>query len=117
MKRFAYLISLLFIINNFLHAQDYSSTNAKAIAQYEEGLKNFQYRYFDKAEQALIEALKKDEQFVEAYYLLAGVYTELGNTDKIIETFETCIKTCGEKHIWAHYKYAYELVELGKYEN
>ncbi|NLK80643.1 MAG: OmpA family protein [Bacteroidales bacterium] len=117
MKRFVYFLAFFCVTHNVLYAQNYSSTNEKAIALYKESLQNFQYRYFEKAEKTLVEALRRDAHFVEAYYLLAGVYTELGNKEKIIETFETCIETCGETHIWAHYKYAYELVELGEYEN
>ncbi|HPY83251.1 MAG TPA: hypothetical protein PLU45_07830, partial [Bacteroidales bacterium] len=117
MKRFIYFLAIFCVTHNVLYAQNYSSTNEKAIALYKESLQNFQYRYFEKAEKTLLEALRRDAHFVEAYYLLAGVYTEFGNKEKIIETFETCIETCGETHIWAHYKYAYELVELGEYEN
>jgi outer membrane protein OmpA-like peptidoglycan-associated protein len=94
-------------------AQNYSSDNKKAVSLYEDAIQNFQYRYFDKAEEALNDALKKDETFVEVYYLLAGVYIETNRPEKAVEILQTCVNICGDEHIWAYYKLAYEQVDQG----
>ena len=75
MKKIIYIF-LLTLLSFGLQAQDYSSKNKKAIAAYESALQNYQLLYYDKAEENLKTALKQDEFFVEAYYLLAGVYTQ-----------------------------------------
>ncbi|MDA3883165.1 MAG: OmpA family protein [Bacteroidales bacterium] len=113
--------NLWFIICFFasfsLFAQNYSSDNKHAVSLYEEAIQNFQYRYFEDAEESLNKALKKDDGFVEAYYLLAGVYVETQRLEKAIEILQTCVDLCGEEYIWTYYKLAFEQVEQGLFRD
>lgn len=82
MKKISIIIISIFVaITTF--AQEYSTTNKKAIAAYEMALQNYQLLYYDKAEVNLKTALKQDQYFVEAYYLLAGVYTQKSDTTQM----------------------------------
>lgn len=111
-------ICLLFVCMFSLKgiAQKYSSENARAIAAYEDALRNFQYRYYDKAEASLLEAIKRDKDFIEAYYLLAGVYTETKDIEKALSTLATTVELFGTKQVWAYYHLAFEQVEHGRFE-
>ena len=115
MKKIIYIF-LLTLLSFGLQAQDYSSKNKKAIAAYESALQNYQLLYYDKAEENLKTALKQDEFFVEAYYLLAGVYTQKKDTTNMLNTLQTCVDKCGGTHLWTRYKLAYEEYNLGKYK-
>ncbi|MBO7125600.1 MAG: PD40 domain-containing protein, partial [Bacteroidales bacterium] len=70
-----------------------------------------------KAEENLKTALKQDEFFVEAYYLLAGVYTQKKDTTNMLNTLQTCVDKCGGTHLWTRYKLAYEEYNLGMYND
>lgn len=114
MKKIIYIF-LLTLLSFGLQAQDYSSKNKKAIAAYESALQNYQLLYYDKAEENLKNALKQDEYFVEAYYLLAGVYTQKKDTTQMLNTLKECVDKCGGAHLWSRYKLAYEEYNLGMY--
>ena len=114
MRKIAYILISVFLSLNVL-SQEYSSKNKKAIAAYETALQNYQLLYYDKAEDNLKTALKQDEFFVEAYYLLAGVYTQKKDTTNMLNTLQTCVDKCGGTHLWTRYKLAYEEYNLGKH--
>lgn len=113
-KAFVIILSIFVAITTF--AQEYSSTNKKAIAAYETALQNYQLLYYDKAEENLKTALKQDQYFVEAYYLLAGVYTQKQDTTQMLNALKTCVDKCGGTHLWSRYKLAYEEYNLGMYK-
>ncbi|MBR4349623.1 MAG: PD40 domain-containing protein, partial [Bacteroidales bacterium] len=114
-KIITFVIALFFTVCAF--SQEYSSKNKKAIAAYELGLQNYQLLYYDKAETNLLTALKNDEYFVEAYYLLAGVYNQMQDTARMLNTLRTCVNKCGGAHLWSRYKLAYEEYNLGLYKD
>lgn len=116
MKRVIFLIVTI-IATLSLYAQNYSTTNKKAIAAYELGLQNYQLLYYDKAELNLKTALKQDEYFAEAYYLLAGVYEQKKDTTQMLAALQTCVDKCGGTQLWSRYKLAYEQYNLGMYND
>lgn len=115
MRKLGYILCLL-LVTIGLSAQDYSTKSKKAISAYESALENYQLFYYDKAEENLKTALKQDEYFVEAYYLLAGVYSQKKDTTNMLNALQTCVNKCGGIHLWSHYKLAYEEYGLGMYE-
>lgn len=115
MKKAIVLFTILFTCLCCV-AQEYASKNKKAIAAYESALQNYQLFYYDKAEENLKIALKQDEYFVEAYYLLAGVYSQKNDTTQMLKTLETCVDKCGGAYLWSRYKLAYEEYNLGMYK-
>lgn len=116
MRKLIIFIAILFVaVLGF--SQEYSSKNKKAIAAYELGLQNFQLLYYDKAEVNLQTALKQDEYFAEAYYLLAGVYEQRKDTANMLSTLQLCVDKCGGTQLWSRYKLAYEQYNLGMYKD
>lgn len=95
--------------------QIYSSQNRKAIANYEEGKSNFQLHNYAKAQQNLSDAIKIDPSFAEAYQLLAGVYSQQRNNDKMIEALQLAVENCAAKNPKPYYNLAVELLYLGRY--
>ena len=85
------VIAVLFLNLNMV-AQDYSTKNKKAIKLYEAAAQSYNLYFFDEAEIQLMDAIDKDENFIEAYILLAQVYSETDELDKAIKYLEKSVE-------------------------
>lgn len=112
-KLFLIFICILGAFSVF--SQTYSTQNKRAISAYEEAVKQFELRYYEQAQLEVQNALKIDNTFSEAYYLLAGIYMQQGDTQQMLSTLQTCVGLCGDKTPWAYYKLAYEQFDSGLY--
>ena len=65
----------------------YTSTNKKAIAAFESGLKYYNQRLDDKAIAELTTAITKDANFIEPHLLLAQIYSEANKTEQAIDEY------------------------------
>ena len=83
--------------NLWIEAQKLNSTNPfgkgensvkKAVEHLESGLRNFNLKYYDDAIADLSEAIKKDKNFVEAYFILGDLYAENEKFDRAIENYK-----------------------------
>ncbi len=79
------LLPLLFISFYAFGQGDYTVKSKNAIKHYEEGLRNFRLYYYDVAEQELLKAIQAEENFIEAYIVLARIYVK---TDKLEQAVE-----------------------------
>ncbi|MEZ4800416.1 MAG: OmpA family protein [Flavobacteriales bacterium] len=70
---------------------DYSVSNKKAIKKYEEALAAYDLRDRETAAALLKETIELESKFIEAYYMLAQVYDDLGRTDMTIEPLEQAL--------------------------
>ncbi|MFN3403644.1 MAG: OmpA family protein [Cytophagaceae bacterium] len=84
MRRYFKILTLLFILffPLIVSAQNYTSTNKKAIKLFEEADYYLKGRQFDPAIKGFYAALEKDPQFVEAHLKLAGIYKQYAELDK-----------------------------------
>ncbi len=100
-RRFKWIYVLCFALSiNALMAQpgQYTSTKKKAIAHYEAGIKAYE-KYdlktvqpdYKGAESSLKKAIAADDQFIEAYILLAQVYMDWGKNKEAIQRLEQSI--------------------------
>ncbi len=87
MIRLLFSLFLLTIALN-VTAQRYSTESKKAIKAFEESLDLYNSRMNIEAEELLAKAIKIDENFVEAYLLLAEIYDENRKYEKEIEQLE-----------------------------
>ncbi len=94
----------------------YSSTNAKAIKLYEEGLKLYEARENAKAEKEFIKAIEKDPAFVEPLILLANIYVEAGNFEKAIEQYQKSFAINPNFFPGNYFQAATIEMKVGKYE-
>lgn len=90
-KRFFTLLLLLLCAFPPILAQQYSTTNKKAIALYEEGIKAFQMNEWEKAEVNFLMALKKDPSMVEPYIYLGDMYTLKNDKKKSFEYYKKAL--------------------------
>lgn len=72
-------------------AQDYSSSNKKAIKSFEKGQQAYQSHNLELSEIALLMALDKDDEFIEAHILLSDVYIEMGKHNEAIDALTNAI--------------------------
>jgi outer membrane protein OmpA-like peptidoglycan-associated protein len=80
-----------FITPSLAQDQPLSSKNKKAIEHYNEGLKFYDSRDNDDAEQAFLKAIKEDGSFIEAHMLLGYVYSDEGKTEEAIKQIQAAI--------------------------
>lgn len=84
-----FLLSLLYFPS--VWGQDYSSSSRSAIRSFEEGRHSFSLQHYEKAEEHLLESLEADDQFIEAYFYLAGTYANQRQTEKAIEAYRNAL--------------------------
>jgi OmpA-OmpF porin, OOP family len=86
-KLFIFLIMFMLCFGQG-NAQNLSTTNKKAIGNYQLADNFIQARKFDDAKQALYAAIDKDPNFVEAYMKLGGVHKLFGDKEKARAAFK-----------------------------
>lgn len=74
-----------------LQAQKYSTDNKKAIKAYEEAIEAYNKYDLNLAVEKMYKALKNDENFVEAYIVLAEIYIDKGDKKDAIELYKNVI--------------------------
>lgn len=82
--RKAIWLLLLLILSPVMWGQYYSSVSKKAIKRFEEARDCLNRRDLACAEEALLKSIKADDQFIEAYQLLAQLSYDRGHMDQAI---------------------------------
>ncbi len=97
-------------------AQDFTSTNAKALASYDNARLAFDARNHSLALSYIDEALKRDSRFMEAYLLRFEVYSEKGDYPNAELALEDAIKVDGEFFRNSYYFLGLLEMQQGKYK-
>ncbi len=103
-------------ISGGLQAQQLSSTSKKAIKAYNAGLDHYERRQYKEAIVNLSNAIKFDNNFVEAQMLTAECYLETGELEKAKESFLRCIAINPNFFPPVYYSVADIEFELEEYE-
>ena len=113
-----YTTCILLCTASCLSAQsfEYTTQNKKAIARYEASQNAYDKRNMSDAEKLLLEAIKLDEQFVEAHLLLSQVYQVVQRIDEAIGMAERAIELNPDFFPHAHYNVANMLLSQGEYQ-
>ena len=77
MNRFIYSILLIFFVSGSLYAQQYTTKSKRAIENLEKGRGYYQRYQYEEAVAYLSKAIEIDPEFIEAYFGLAQVYTDM----------------------------------------
>ncbi|HSZ24396.1 MAG TPA: OmpA family protein [Cytophagaceae bacterium] len=85
---FFYSIVCCLLFNCQVFSQGLSSTNKKALHNYQLADNLMQQRKFDDAKQALYAAIEKDPNFVEAYMKLGAIHKLFGDKEKARNAFK-----------------------------
>lgn len=88
---FALLLGVFFFSCSTSKAQNYTSQDRKAVKLFEEAKTYYQKREIDKTKELLLEAVEKDNQFIEALTLLAYIYMDAGKFDEAKASFKKTI--------------------------
>ena len=114
----ALFISFSFCFNSFSQKEiRYTSTNKKAIKYYESATKFYDARDNQKAIIDLQKAIEKDPSFIEAYSMLAYIYTDIRQLDKAMEFYNKAIGVNSSYFPNNYFILAGIELSLGKYEN
>lgn len=80
-------VILLLTFSASLHSQAYSVTSRKAIRNFEKAREHFTINDDREAESYLRKALKADEQFIEAWFMLAQIFLDRNETNKAADYY------------------------------
>lgn len=94
----------------------YDIKNKKAIAAFEEGLRNYQYKNPTKAKEHLLNAIKAEKNFYEANMLLGDVLTDLKEYDDAVKYYKIALEIKPDKHPQYYNNLAGTLLLAGEYE-
>jgi outer membrane protein OmpA-like peptidoglycan-associated protein/tetratricopeptide (TPR) repeat protein len=78
---------VMFLASELVLGQDYTSSSKKAIRHFEKAMEYFNARDNTEAIGSLQFAIEQDTSFVEAYILLATIYTERKESDNAINAY------------------------------
>lgn len=112
-----FIIILTFSFSS--HAQfgktDYSTENKKAIKLFEEGTDALNMRDYDLAESLFKSAIEKDENFTDAYIVLAELYLSKGMLKEAEEPIEKAISIEPRKFVTAYFYLGEIQISKGEY--
>jgi len=112
------LLSFFFLslISVDLSAQEYMSTNKKAISAYESAVSSFDLRNYELAIAYLNDAIDKDSGFIDAYLMKFEVYSEMGDYPMAEEALEDAIEENEDYYRNAYYFLGLLEMQQGKYD-
>ena len=112
-----FLLLFLFLICCFAaEAQTpLSSRNRKAIALFEEGRKNYEYKRNDDAYKLLKKAVEEDNGFYEAYMILADVCNDLKKYSEAVIAYKSAISLQPDRFPKVYYTLAGVEMELNQF--
>jgi outer membrane protein OmpA-like peptidoglycan-associated protein/tetratricopeptide (TPR) repeat protein len=94
----------------------YDIKNKKAIASFEEGLRQYQYRQALKAKPHLLDAVKAEKNFFEANMLLGDVLTDLKEYEDAIKYYQIALSIKPDKLPQYYNNMAGTMLLAGRYE-
>ncbi len=119
MKKLLFFISLFIICacKAQLPPGEYTSTNKKAIASFENALKIFQAGNDAKAKEELTKTIEKDPNFIEPHLLMAEIYQTNKQIPEAIEEYKRAIGINPGFNRGNFYSLAQLEMLIGKYED
>ena len=81
-----------------------------------EGITQTENQHYDEAQEAFLNAIRKNPKNAEAHYSLGGIYNYLNEYEKAAESFRTAIKL-DPVHFNAHYSLGFTYEHLNRKED
>ena len=116
--RFVFTLLLLVVLTSAYsqNSVEYTSRNKKAIKHYENATKLYDNRMNDAAIDEANKAIKEDDKFIEAYYLMAAVFTDKKDIEHAIENYLKGIAIDEQFFPLAYVTTANLQLSIGKYQ-
>lgn len=74
-----------------LTGQNYHTRSNRALKFYDQGKRDYDLLYYDRAESGLLLAVKEDERFYEAHLLLGQLYSDTGDWEKAVTHYRQAV--------------------------
>ncbi len=100
---------------NLTFGQNFSTQSRRAIKHFEEGTRNYNLKYLDKAKVSLKKAIKADVDFLEAYMLLADVLKLMDDAHEAQIVYQQVIQLNTGKYPEVYYFSGLLYFELSEY--
>ncbi|MDA3892998.1 MAG: OmpA family protein [Salinivirgaceae bacterium] len=117
MNRFLIFILIVVTTQNIYSQKKYASDSKKAVKYYKEAIAAFNNRDLKAVKESLNLALKKDDNFIDAYLLRAELWRVSHNFDKQISDLKKAISIDAEYFPYVNYNLGMAQMEFGQYEN
>lgn len=75
-----------------VNGQNFHTRSSKALKYYDQGKRDYELLYYDRAESNLRLAVKEDNRFYEAHILLGQLYTDTGDWEKSVTHYRSAVK-------------------------
>lgn len=75
-----------------VNGQNFHTRSNKALKYYDQGKRDYELLYYDRAESNLRLAVKEDNRFYEAHILLGQLYTDTGDWEKSVTHYRSAVK-------------------------
>ncbi len=112
-----FLLIVLMLISPWIHGQrDYTTDNQRAISHLETGRQYYLLRDYMRAETTLMKAIVLEPAFIEAWLMLAQVYTDAGKLEASTEAYKKAIELDSIFFPNALYFLGLNEMELGQYK-
>ncbi|MHC1731523.1 MAG: OmpA family protein [Bacteroidales bacterium] len=72
--------------------QNFHTRSNKALKYYDQGKRDYELLYYDRAESNLRLAVKEDNRFYEAHILLGQLYTDTGDWEKSVTHYRSAVR-------------------------
>ncbi|MCF8226998.1 MAG: OmpA family protein [Bacteroidales bacterium] len=109
------LVPLFFC--SYLFSQDYSSISGRAVKFYEKANEHFQKQEDRQAEDLLWKALDSDDEFAEAWFMLAQIYSDKREDKKAVDYYLNGLSIDPDKYASGFLLAANMEYEIGMYED
>lgn len=114
---FFWILLIFLLADTPANAQELSTKSGRAIRFFEEGSRRFNLLEFDAASENLKKAIDIDENFLEAYMLLADVYKSQNRKDQALAMYEQVMKIDSAKYPEVYYFSGILHFELQQYRD
>jgi outer membrane protein OmpA-like peptidoglycan-associated protein len=98
-----------------VQSQNYSVSSGRAIRNFEKGREYFTQQRDKEAEEFLWKALKADDQFIEAWFMLAQIYLDNNEIEKSVDYYLNGLSVDPEGYAGGYLKVADMELSIGKY--
>ncbi|KPL11995.1 MAG: hypothetical protein AMS26_19050 [Bacteroides sp. SM23_62] len=113
-----FLLILLLLISGLMHGQrEYTTDNKRAISHFETARQYYVLRDYARAETTLMKAIVLEPEFIEAWLILAQVYTDAGKLEASTDAYTKAIELDSIFFPNALYFLGLNEMELGWYKD
>ena len=115
MGRSIFAILLLVLTQCSVTGQTFHTRSNKALKYYDQGKRDYDLLYYDRAEMNLLHALKEDGRFYEAHLILGQLYSDTGDWEKAVTHYRAAVAVDSLFFIPALYSLGKAELRTGQY--